>query len=118
MSNKSDFYETLLLMASAKYSRVFNWEYDQERFKYFCELAYSIQDELVLEMEKITDENVWAFNVMAPIGGPMHIRKEASCHIKPFTSATFECIHDCWIGYIHLWEDQCGFDNLKILLGA
>jgi hypothetical protein len=113
---KTDFYETLLLMATAKYSRVFDYEQDQERFKYFCDLAVSIQEDLILEMERIAGKNIWAFNVMAPSGGPMHIRKGASCHINPFTSTSFECIHDCWVGHISLWHDKCGIDNLKVLL--
>ena len=111
-----DIYEALSLMAIAKYSCVHDWEYDRERFEYFCTLAYAIRSDLALLMEKMTDKNIRIFNVMAPIGGPMHIRSGASCHIRPFTCTTFECMHDCWIGYINLWNDQCGVDNFKLIL--
>jgi hypothetical protein len=81
-------------------------------------LANSIHSELIIDIERAFDTNKYAFNVVAPVGGPMFIRKEASCHVKPFTCATFEVIHDCWIGYLHLWDDKCGIDNLKTLLGG
>lgn len=82
----------------------------------FFDLIYDNYDKLSLLIERITDRNKNAFNIMAPIGGGYYIRQEASLHCYKCAGGKIEVVFDSYIGYLNLWSDPCGIDNLKILL--
>lgn len=81
----------------------------------FFDLIYDHYDLISTLVERITDENKNAFNIMAPIGGGYYIRKEASLHCYRCAGGRIEVVFDSYIGYLNFWEDPCGIDNLKIL---
>lgn len=82
----------------------------------FFDLIYENYSLVSLCIERISDSNKNAFNVMAPSGGGYYIRKEASLHCYRCAGGRIEVVFDSYIGYINLWSDPCGIDNLKILL--
>jgi hypothetical protein len=88
----------------------------QEISRTFFDIVYDNYDSISLLIERITDNNKNAFNIMAPVGSPWYIRKEANLHCYRCCGGRIEVVFDSYIGHLNLWSDPCGMDNLKILL--
>lgn len=93
-------------------------ERDQSRIM-FHNIAMFFSNEIQDEIQSAVNLNPRFFNLMAPIGGPWAISKDSKITIKPFTANTYEAIIDSnYVGWLHLLENKCGFDNLCKLLGG
>lgn len=97
----------------AKKSIEENREAIQHLRRSMADIIYDNYDKISLEIEKISDKNPHAFCVMAMVGGPMHTPNPIHAYKCGFGS--IQVVHDCYVGVIHLIDDKCGMDNLKIL---
>lgn len=92
-------------------------EINELRMQFAC-LLYENYSSISILIERISDVDSNYFNIMAPMGGGYYVEKGTSLHCYQCRSGVIDVVFQSYIGYLNLWNDPCGMDNLKRLLNS